>query len=169
MAVEMIAAVGAGNNVIGSKGDLPWPKIKSDMRHFRDITTGHYVVMGRKTWDSLPDIFKPLPYRTNIVLSRLRPSFPPPGCMFLSVEDVLYLSKTKRMFIIGGAEIYHIFMAYAEVIHLTFIHKEFKGDTFFPAINEDEWYKTSSNSVHNIDVPYQVTFCTFMRRKKISA
>ncbi len=169
MAVEIIVSVGEGNNVIGINGDLPWPKTQSDIRHLHDITMNHPVAMGRKTLDSLNKEGEPFPSGINLVLSRSEVSHIPNGYIISTPEKVLRLAKKKRVFIIGGAEIYNLFMPYAEVIHLTLVHRKFNGDTYFPVIMESEWYETSIKFQNNLDDPHDVTSCTFMRRKKIAA
>src|SRR5687767_7714810 len=107
MTISLIAAQ-AQNRVIGKNNDLPW-KLPDDMKFFMQTTKGHYVIMGRKNYDSLHEKFKPLPHRTNIVVTRQK-DFKAPGCVVVhSVEKALEIArenKEEETFIIGGAEIY---------------------------------------------------------------
>ncbi len=168
MAIEIIVSVGTGNNVIGINGELPWTKLKSDMQHFLDITKGQIVVMGRKTWDLLPTMFKPLPGRTNVVLSRSQPVSTHQGYTFSSIEKILEMAGTKRVFIIGGGEVYSLFIPYAEIIYLTYVHGEFIGDTFFPVISKRDWLEYIKEEVKCVDESCAVTFCTFLNKQKIA-
>lgn len=115
MSVNLIVAVGKDGS-IGKNGDLIW-KISEDLKHFKSLTTGHPVIMGRKTWDSLPK--KPLPGRRNIVLTR-NTSFSSEGAETVnSVEKALEITKDEDPFIIGGAEIYNEFLPYVTDYYIT--------------------------------------------------
>lgn len=115
MEVNMIVAAGK-DGAIGKEGDLIW-HISADLRRFKALTTGHPVIMGRKTWDSLPK--KPLPGRQNIVVTR-NPEFRAEGCVAVSSPtEALELTDGKSPFIMGGAEIYNAFMPYVTRIYLT--------------------------------------------------
>jgi dihydrofolate reductase len=109
-------------------------------------TKGHHVIMGRKNYDSLPDKFKPLPHRTNIVVTRQQ-GYVAPGCTVVnSVEDALDLANRngeEEVFVIGGAEIYKIALPNADRLYITEIHATVDGDTFFPAFNKAEWKEVS--------------------------
>jgi dihydrofolate reductase len=128
--VSMIAAM-SQNYVIGKNNKLPW-HIPEDMKHFRDITRGHAVIMGRKTYESMG---KPLPNRINIVISR-NTNYSTEGCVVVqSLEKAIEEAKrseAEEIFIIGGAEIYQLGLEIADRIYLTIIHQNFDGDTFFP-------------------------------------
>jgi dihydrofolate reductase len=171
MSLKIIVAVGAGNHVIGANNELPWQKIPRDMKHFRDTTMGHPIVMGRKTWDSLPEAHKPLRGRENIILTRNPSSVEISKgsvTIFENIEHVHRLAKTEDVFVIGGAEIYQLCMPHAEVLHLTFVHGEFKGDAYFPTISPDDWFESKARvSIRDIEDPYRLTFCTFSRKKKL--
>ncbi len=137
MEIVLIAAV-AENGVIGRGGAMPW-RLKSDMRHFRALTSGKPVVMGRKTWASLA--IRPLPGRTNIVVTRDR-AFTAPGVLVApSLEAALRaargdaLRRGSEIMIIGGAEIYAQAMPAATRLEITQIHARPEGDTRFPAID----------------------------------
>jgi dihydrofolate reductase len=143
MIVSLIAAM-AENRVIGRNNDLPW-KLPDDMRFFMQTTKGHHVVMGRKNYDSLQEKFKPLPNRTNIVVTRQQ-QFNAPGCIVVNnIEKALDIGKTNNepeLFVIGGAEIYKLSLKYANKIYLTEIHHPVDGDTFFPEFDKGVWKET---------------------------
>lgn len=125
------------NNVIGKNNGIPWD-LPEDRKHFRDITLNHPIVMGRKTFDSLG---KPLPKRSNIVISQSLKNIP--GCTVLpTIKDAIsfcgqHFPHEKELFIIGGAEIYRQTLSLVSKIHLTIIHQDFDGDTFYPKIPEE--------------------------------
>jgi dihydrofolate reductase len=154
----MIAAV-ARNLTIGKDNDLPW-KLPDDMKFFMSTTKGHYVVMGRKNYDSLHEKFKPLPNRTNIVVTRQQ-NFNAPGCVVThNVADAIELARKENeteAFIIGGAEIYKLAMADADRLYLTEIEAEVDGDTFFPRFSKQEW-KETSRTHHAADEKHKFAF-----------
>lgn len=124
------------NRVIGAGGRLPW-HIPADLKRFRQLTLGHHVVMGRKTWES---IGRPLPGRTNIVLTR-QPGFRAEGASVVcSMDDALRLAAgDTEVFVIGGAEIYALALACADRAYVTEIDAAFGGDTWFPPLPANEW------------------------------
>lgn len=135
MDISLVVAMDR-NRLIGAGNDLPW-HLSADLRHFKKLTMGHPVVMGRRTWES---IGKPLPERTNIVVTR-QEDFEAPGAV---VVDSIEAAKQQagdcaELMIIGGAELYEQVLDDASRIYLTEIHAEFEGDTYFPEINMDEW------------------------------
>lgn len=134
MTISLIVAV-SSNNVIGKNNQLIW-HLPADMKHFKLLTTGHAVFMGRKTYDS---IGKPLPNRRNIVISRTVKKIE--GCeVVASVEAGFKLcAGQEKVYIIGGAEIYREALPLASQIELTRVHQDFDGDTFFPEINPKQW------------------------------
>ncbi|NPA38063.1 MAG: dihydrofolate reductase [Chlorobi bacterium] len=135
--ISIIVAVDK-NNGIGRNGDQ-LAYISGDLKRFKALTTGHTIVMGRKTFEALPK--GALPNRRNVVITRKK-DFHPEGCdVYHSVEDVLKtLGNDDEVFIIGGGEIYKAFLPYTQKIYLTVIEHEFEGvDTFFPEINDSEW------------------------------
>jgi dihydrofolate reductase len=135
--ITLVAAVARGG-VIGREGGIPW-HLPEDVAHFKTLTTGHAVVMGRRTWDSLPDRFRPLPGRRNVVVTR-NPGWSAAGVERAnSVEAALdLLSDESRVFVIGGAEIYAAALPHANELVLTEIDREIDGDTFFP-----EWDRST--------------------------
>lgn len=142
--VSIIAAV-SENGVIGNKGRLPW-HLPDDMKHFRILTEGHPVIMGRKTYASIPEHHRPLPGRQNIVITRQK-GLQIPGCEVVhSLEEALdsclksnVSSPTKEVFVIGGGEIYREALPFAQRIYLTRVHATVDGDAFFPEIPLQEW------------------------------
>jgi dihydrofolate reductase len=144
MIISMIAAV-SKNRVIGKNNDLPW-KLPDDMKFFMETTKGHHTIMGRKNYDSIPHKFKPLPHRTNIVVTRQN-NFIAPGCIVVdALEKGLAIAQANHeheTFIIGGAEIYKLGLPHATRLYLTEIDAEIEGDTFFPKFDIQHWKETS--------------------------
>jgi dihydrofolate reductase len=134
MTVSIIVAI-AKNNAIGKDNKLLW-YLPNDLKHFKDVTTGHTVIMGRKTYDS---VGKPLPKRRNIIITRQAISIE--GCEVVnSLEAALALCKDEdEVFIVGGAEIYRQAIPLTDRIYLTIIDQEFEGDSFFPELDPAEW------------------------------
>ena len=142
----IIIAAMAENRVIGKNNALPW-SLKEDMAHFRELTLGWPCIMGRKTWESLPQ--RPLPGRLNIVVSQsLSASTAPeiaPALAFPSLQDAItHCNGYEKVFICGGASIYREALEFATTIELTLIHKNYEGDVFFPEIDPALWKKTNT-------------------------
>ncbi len=132
MKVVLVAAVAHGG-VIGYDGAVPW-RLPEDMAFFRELTTGYPVVMGRRTWDSLPDRFRPLPGRRNIVVTRNRAWAAEGAERAASVDEALALAgDVARTFVIGGAEIYAAALPRVDELVLTEVELDVAGDTFLPA------------------------------------
>lgn len=144
MIVSLIAAL-TRNRVIGIKNDLPW-RLPDDMKYFFQTTKGHTVIMGRKNYDSLPEKFRPLPNRKNIVVTR-QENFNAPGCTVVnSLEKGIELAKEtneEEVFNIGGAELFALGMPHTQRIYLTEIQTELPGDTYFPEVNKSDWQEIS--------------------------
>lgn len=154
--ISMIAAV-AQNNVIGRNNALPW-HMPADLKFFVKHTRNKTVVMGRLTFDSLGK--KPLPERTNIVLSRhaLHPT-PPQVLLCHSVEQVFIKApKNQEIVIIGGEQVYQLFMPYAGRLYLTRIDAEFEGDAHFPPIAASEW-RLIEQEFHEPDLKNSYRYC----------
>ena len=138
-AVALIAAV-AANGVIGADNRLPW-RLAEDLRRFRALTVGHAVIMGRKTWESLP---RALPERQNIVVTRQR-DYAAAGAevagSFAAALAAVHLPEP--MFCIGGGELYRIALPFATTLHLTEIARDFAGDARFPPFDRDDWRETA--------------------------
>ena len=158
MIVSLIAAL-SKNNVIGRNNDLPW-HLPDDMKYFMQSTKGHHSIMGRKNYDSIPEKFRPLPNRTNIVVTR-QPSFKAPGCIVVnSVERGLEIAANngeQEAFIIGGADIYRLGIPHADRLYLTEIDAVIDGDTYFPDIDYTRW-KESSRKNHPADERHKYSF-----------
>jgi dihydrofolate reductase len=141
--ISLIVAV-ADNNVIGKDNALVW-HLPADMKFFKEKTTGHCIITGRKNYESIPGKFRPLPNRTNIVITR-QADYKAPGAIVVgSVEAAIEKAKQtgdEEIFIIGGAEIFRQSLRYAGRIYLTVIHHSFEGDVFFPEIDSREWRET---------------------------
>lgn len=141
MKISLIVAA-AQNGAIGLEGKMPW-HLPNDLRHFKNLTWGMPILMGRKTYDSLG---KPLPGRQNIVITR-QPGFNPEGVLVVQTpEQAIELAATldvQEAMVIGGGEIYRSFIDRADRIYLTRIHTSFEGDTFFPEIDFSKWKLTS--------------------------
>ena len=168
--ITIVAAAGQ-NNELGKDNDLIW-HLPDDFKRFKALTTGHYIIMGRKTFESFP---KPLPNRTHIIITR----------------DTTYLSKSfarsrtkhhrgaffrpgfakscwaqETVFIIGGGEIYNLSMEVADRIELTRVHQRFEADTFFPEIDTSRWQKTSETP-HDTDEKTSIQKFTYQTWDRI--
>jgi len=149
MKISLIAAI-AENGVIGMNNKLIW-RLSDDLKHFKKLTYGHFVVMGRKTYES---IGRPLPGRTNIILSKNK-SFNVEGCVvFKSVNEAIDYSihkKQEEVFIIGGAQIYSETLNLADRLYLTKVHANPKGDAYFPTIDFSDWKEISNMKIQKND------------------
>ncbi|OGT48457.1 MAG: hypothetical protein A3E82_03935 [Gammaproteobacteria bacterium RIFCSPHIGHO2_12_FULL_38_11] len=154
MKISLIVAK-SKNNVIGNNNQLPW-HLPADLAHFKAITMGKPIIMGRKTFDS---IGKPLPGRRNIVISRDKKRMIR-GCeVFHSIDDAFNAVKTEQeVMIIGGANLYLQTLSMANTIYLTVIDAEFPGDVFFPALNNNKW-KLMSEEMHLPDEKNKHGYC----------
>jgi dihydrofolate reductase len=137
---KIIIAAVAENGVIGKDGDIPW-HYSEDLKHFKQKTTDHSVIMGRKTYFSLPEDFRPLPGRKNIVLSRSNPELPESVNLANSLEEAWDIAENHsgKAFVIGGAGVYEQAMNESDKMILTRIHQEYEGDTYFPERNKENW------------------------------
>jgi dihydrofolate reductase len=144
----MIAAV-SENNVIGKNNSLPW-HLPDDMKYFMQTTKGHFVIMGRKNYQSIPEKFRPLPNRTNLVVSSQK-NFDAPGCLiFHSLEDAIQEAKNQNqqeIFLIGGSRIYQDGLVVSGKLYLTHVHAQVDGDVYFPKVNWEQW--TEISRVHH--------------------
>ncbi|MBL3658038.1 dihydrofolate reductase [Fulvivirga sediminis] len=140
MKISMIAAI-AENFVIGKDNDMVWD-LPDDMRFFMEKTSGHHVIMGRKNFESIPEKYRPLPNRTNIVMTKNNDWTADGVEIVHSLEDALEIARKNNepeVFIIGGGQIYELGLQHADVMYLTEIHASFDGDAFFPTFNKLEW------------------------------
>jgi dihydrofolate reductase len=158
-ALALIAAV-ARNGVIGRGNALPW-RLAADMRRFRAMTTGHSVIMGRKTWES---IGRPLRDRQNIVVTR-QPGYEAEGAIVKSTLDEALRAATlpEPAFCIGGGELYALALPRATTLHCTEIDRDFAGDTRFPDIDPSAW-RVSAQEEHLDPEGFTYTFVTYERR-----
>lgn len=158
--ISIVVAV-AENNAIGKNNQLLW-HLPADLKHFKNITSGRTVVMGRKTYDS---IGKPLPNRKNIIITRQKDLILSGADVVSSLEEALSVDKeSKEIFIIGGAEIYKNALPFTNRIYLTTVHQQYEADTFFPAFDRSEW-KETSHDYHPADEKNSVA-CTFSTLEK---
>ncbi|MNK03621.1 Dihydrofolate reductase [compost metagenome] len=161
MIVSVVVAI-AENNAIGKDNQLLW-RLPADLKHFKEITSGHTIIMGRKTFDS---IGKPLPNRRNIVVTR-KAGLQIPGAEVTSnIEDAIALCTTEEeVFIVGGAEIYKATMPITDRIYLTRVHQSYEADTFFPEIDFNVWEETSvEKHLPDGKNPVAYTFSTLLRK-----
>jgi dihydrofolate reductase len=160
--IAIVAAV-ARSGVIGREGGLPW-HLPEDMAHFRAVTIGHPVVMGRRTWESLPSRFRPLPSRRNVVVTR-NASWQAEGAeRAASLEDALdRLAGEERVSIIGGGELFSAALPLADELLLTEIDLDVDGDTFFPKLDQGQFEETSREE-HVSDDDVRFAFVTYLRQ-----
>jgi dihydrofolate reductase len=158
--LSLIWAMGH-NQVIGIDNKMPW-HLPAELAYFRKVTTGHPIIMGRRTFESINS--KPLPRRTNIILTRDQ-AFTAEGVVVLhSVEQVLQQYGDSGAFVIGGTQIYEQFLPVAEHLYITMIDQEFEGDTFFPEIKWTEWRLVNEElGVRDEKNPYSYSFKVFDR------
>lgn len=144
--IIIIAAV-ARNRAIGKNNQLLW-NIPEDMAHFKALTQGHAVLMGRKTWESLPERFRPLPGRRNIVITRQSDYAAPGAILASSIEQgIAAAQNAEKLFIIGGADIYAQAMALADRLEITEVDLEPDGDAWFPEIPAAAWTCCTSEAI----------------------
>ena len=159
--ITLIAAA-AENNALGKNNDLIW-HLPDDFKRFKAITSGHYIIMGRKTFESFP---KPLPNRTHVIITRQK-NYNPENCIVVnSLEKALAACpKNEDRFIIGGAEIYKLSLSIIDRIELTRVFGKFEADAFFPEINSKEW-ELVKEEPHEVDEKHQYAFSfqTFERK-----
>ncbi|MFY9326793.1 MAG: dihydrofolate reductase [Georgfuchsia sp.] len=157
--LTLIAAV-ARNGTIGRDNTLPW-RLPEDLKHFKALTIGHPIVMGRKTWESLG---RPLPGRLNIVVTRDTAYHAEGATVVNSLQDALHLViDAEELFVIGGAEIYRLALPLADRLQLTELDADFDGDTHFPAFARSAWHETARVQ-HRADAGYDYAFVTYELR-----
>ena len=159
-----IIVAAAENDAIGINNNLIW-NLPDDLKRFKRLTSGHCIIMGRKTFDSFPGL---LPNRKHIVISKKSKSyFSEEVIVVNNFEDAIKATNDdQNPFIIGGGQIYNLAMKYSDTIELTRVHEEFEADTFFPKINEDEWElineeKNEMDERHK----YSFTYKTYLKIK----
>jgi dihydrofolate reductase len=158
--VSLVAAVARGG-VIGRDGGIPW-RLPEDLARFKELTTGHAVVMGRRTWDSLPDRYRPLPERRNVVVTRNAHWHAEGAERAGSLVEALAMLEDQPVFVIGGAEIYAEALPLADEMFLTEIDEDVAGDTFFPDWDRTAFVQASRDErVSSDGVPF--AFVTYRR------
>ena len=161
--IILIAAV-AENNALGKNNDLLW-HLPNDFKRFKEVTSGHHIIMGRKTFESFP---KPLPNRTHIIITRQK-DFKYEGCIVVqNIEKAIEACpKNEAVYIIGGGEIYAQSIHLADQLDITRVHHSFDADVYFPEINPAIWELTNE-TLHPKDEKhlFDFTFQTFVRRKQ---
>ena len=159
--IIMIAAA-AENNALGKNNELVW-HLPNDFKRFKSLTTGHHIIMGRKTFESFP---KPLPDRVHIVISR-QENYKPEGCIVVdSIEKAIALCpENDDSYVIGGGEIYNLALPLTDIIELTKVHHSFDADAFFPKINKSEWVLVESEENYKDEKHlYDYTYETYIRK-----
>lgn len=142
--LAMIVAADLGNG-IGLNNDMPW-HISEDLKRFKEITSGHTIVMGRKTWESLPK--KPLPNRRNIVLTRDMGYNSNGAEVYNAVSTILNETRDeKKVFVIGGATVYEAFYPHVKMLYLTRINSRFETDTNIPFLNMEQWKEVKNSGM----------------------
>tara|TARA_R110001632_G_scaffold176774_1_gene296526 strand:+ start:5385 stop:5870 length:486 start_codon:yes stop_codon:yes gene_type:complete len=151
--ITMIAAA-AENNALGKDNELVW-HLPDDFKRFKKLTSGHHIIMGRKTWESFP---RPLPNRTHVVITR-NTAYKAEGAVIVhDMADALAFAKEDpNTFIIGGGEIYKIGLDYATHIELTRVHGDYEADAFFPSFDPEHW-KLQTSEFHDKDENHEVGF-----------
>ena len=159
--LTMIAAA-AENNALGKDNDLVW-HLPDDFKRFKRLTSGHHIIMGRKTFESFRKL---LPDRTHIIITRKKDYNPEGTLVVNSIEEAIKLAKLDNQpYIIGGGEIYEMGIKVADRIELTRVHGDFEADTFFPSIDENEW-ELVKEQYHPKDEKhdYAFTYLTYERK-----
>lgn len=161
--LSIIVAIGE-NGAIGKNNDLLW-RLPGDLKRFKALTAGHTIIMGRKTFESLPN--GALPNRTNVVLSKNKSAQFSNCTMVYSIKEIIdkYLNDENEHFVIGGGELYKALLPYANRIYLTRVHQIFEADTFFPAFDMKDWIIEEKNSFP-ADEKNEYAF-TYINLKKI--
>lgn len=163
--IILIAAV-AENNALGKNNDLLW-HLPNDFKHFKEMTSGHYIIMGRKTFESFP---KPLPNRIHVIISRQK-DYQSEGCIVVQdLEQAIEVCpKNEDIYIIGGGRIYQQSISFADQLEITRVHHTFDADVFFPEIDLELWELTSE-TFHSKDEKhlFDYSFQTYSRKNEIT-
>lgn len=161
MSVTIVVAY-SKNRVIGNAGTLPW-HLPSDLQRFKGLTLGHAVIMGRKTYESLPEKVRPLPGRTNVVISRNLTFAPGGDCLVAnSMEEALSLADSDPVFVIGGEQIYDLALPLADQVIVTRVESYITGDCHFPSLGED--WELESGSKTDFENGFTVRHLVYNRR-----
>jgi dihydrofolate reductase len=154
------------NRLIGAGGDLPW-RLPDDMKQFRQVTMGKPVLMGRIAYESIPNRFRPLSGRTNIILTR-QIGYDAPGCLVVHslAKAVSAANGQPELMVIGGAQLFEQLLPQANLLYLTLVDGEFAGDVFFPTLDKTQWHELSRQE-QGRDDKHSVPF-TFLLLERIS-
>lgn len=160
--ISIIVAI-ASNYAIGKDNDLLW-HISKDLKRFKEKTEGHYIIMGKKTYFSLPK--RPLPKRTSMIITDVADEEIDNCLMAYSIEDAIEKMDTENEnFIIGGGSIYKQFLDHANKMYITRVHRKFEGDTFFPEFSLDDWKLTEKEDVtDDLQNDFSYSFETYTRK-----
>lgn len=161
--ITLIAAV-AENNALGKNNQLLW-HLPEDFKRFKNVTSGHYIIMGRKTFESFP---KPLPNRIHVIITRQK-DYSPENCIVVDSlpKAISACPKEEEIFIIGGGEIYKQSIEMADKLDITRVHHTFEADTFFPEIDVAKW-ELASSEFHPKDEKhlFDFSFQTYLRKQQ---
>ena len=162
MKISLIVAFDE-NRLIGNNNQLPW-HLPADLKHFKTITMGHHMIMGRKTYDS---IGKPLPGRISVIVTRQRDLHIDDCIVVNTIEEALEKCNTQEeVFIIGGAQIFNYTLPAATDLYVTQIHHQFEGDTWFPEISDKDWMEVSREKIKADEKnKWDYSFIQYTRRK----
>ncbi|MCF6137327.1 dihydrofolate reductase [Pseudalkalibacillus berkeleyi] len=157
--ISLLFAMGS-NRVIGKDNDLPW-HLPEDLKWFKKVSTGHTIIMGRKTYES---IGKPLPNRKNVIVTTDQ-SYEAEGCVVThSIEEALQQSGDEKV-VIGGTQIFKQVLDQTDRIYMTYIDEEFEGDTFFPELDDSNWIlKSKEKGIKDEKNPYDYYFMIYDRK-----
>jgi len=160
--ISLIVAI-AENYAIGKDNELLW-HIPGDLKRFRKLTMGHCVIMGKRTWESLP--VRPLKGRTNIVLTDNTSDLFDGGIAAFSIEDAVQKCKNDtEIFVIGGGSVYNQFLKIAERLYITHVHRKFEADTFFPEIDPAVWEPVETEKLSpGEEIDFSYTYVIYQRR-----
>jgi dihydrofolate reductase len=167
MKISIIVAV-SENNAIGKNNDLLW-RLPADVKFFKEKTMGHAIVTGRKNYESIPEKYRPLPGRTNIIITRNK-NYPAPGAVIVhSLDEAIAKGRAlneTELCVIGGGEIFREVLPQTDIIWYTRVHANFEADTFFPELNPAEWQEMWREE-HSADEKhkYPFTFIKYERKK----
>lgn len=167
MNISIIVALGS-NLAIGKNNSLVW-HLPADMKFFKEKTTGHCVITGRKNYESIPEKFRPLPNRTNIIITRQQDYNAPGTIITSSIEEAIRKAEQTgdtEIFIIGGGDIFKQSLHLADTLYLTEIEECFDADVFFPKLNMLEWQEVSRvKGIRDEKNKYDYSFVTYKRKK----
>lgn len=166
MKISMIVAR-AQNGAIGKNNEMIW-HLPDDMQYFKDQTRNHHILMGRKNFDSLPKVFRPLKHRVNLVVTRNKDWQYDGTQVFHDVESAIDYARSnneEELFVIGGGEIYKLCLPYADQLYFTEVYAEFEADAYFPEVDLSQWEEVSRKK-HATDEKHQYAFDYVIYQRK---